>query len=237
MKHFKFLTAENKGPFSGFDFTPFLPKRGKPGRWLPKVDTLDICKSGYHVCREGDLIEWLNARCYEVEIRGDKMLGDNKTVAQQMRFIRLLNLDDVSLRLFAADCAERVLPNFEKQYPGDSRPRRAIQAARDFALGKIDDAAAANDAGAAHAAAGGAARYAASYAATSASYAATSAFAAALAASAASYAASNAATSAAYAASNAATSAAYAAADEERRWQNRRLKKYMYGKIRIERGE
>lgn len=35
------------------------------------------------------------------------------------------------IALFAADCAERVLPIFEREMPGDDRPRRAIEAARD----------------------------------------------------------------------------------------------------------
>ena len=33
--------------------------------------------------------------------------------------------------LFAADCAEQVLPLFERDRPDDSRPRRAIEVARD----------------------------------------------------------------------------------------------------------
>ena len=41
------------------------------------------------------------------------------------------------IRLFAADCAEMVLPIYEKRYPDDSRPRMAIQAARDYANGLI----------------------------------------------------------------------------------------------------
>jgi hypothetical protein len=40
-------------------------------------------------------------------------------------------------RLFACDCAERVLPIYEAQHPGEERPRRAIQAARRFALDEI----------------------------------------------------------------------------------------------------
>src|SRR3989344_2332334 len=31
---------------------------------------------------------------------------------------------------WAADCAERVLPFFEKAYPNDKRPRKAIEACR-----------------------------------------------------------------------------------------------------------
>ena len=46
---------------------------------------------------------------------------------------------DQVMRLMAADFAEAVLPIFEKEYPEDDRPRKIIQAARDFANGKITD--------------------------------------------------------------------------------------------------
>ena len=39
-------------------------------------------------------------------------------------------------RIFACDCAERVLPVFEKQYPENKRPRQAIEIARLYAKGK-----------------------------------------------------------------------------------------------------
>jgi hypothetical protein len=42
-------------------------------------------------------------------------------------------LSPESKRLFAADCAEHVLHFFEKKFPGDKRPRQAIDAARLFA--------------------------------------------------------------------------------------------------------
>ena len=45
-------------------------------------------------------------------------------------------LDDRCWRLFACDCAERVLPIFEKEHPTDKRPRKAIETARLYALGK-----------------------------------------------------------------------------------------------------
>jgi hypothetical protein len=38
--------------------------------------------------------------------------------------------DQRSLATWAADCAERVLPFFEKAYPKDERPRKAIEACR-----------------------------------------------------------------------------------------------------------
>ena len=81
-----------------------------------------------------------------------------------------LNWADKTKRLFAADCAERVLHLFEEKYPEDKRPRKAIRASSDFAYGKISKeelkvlcAAALNAADAAYAAYAAAA-YAAAYA-------------------------------------------------------------------------
>src|SRR3990167_5518641 len=43
---------------------------------------------------------------------------------------------DREIRLFACDCAERVLPLYELRYPDDKRPRLAIEIARKFASGQ-----------------------------------------------------------------------------------------------------
>ena len=40
--------------------------------------------------------------------------------------------DQKILALWAADCAERVLPYFEDKYPDDDRPRKAIEALREW---------------------------------------------------------------------------------------------------------
>lgn len=42
--------------------------------------------------------------------------------------------------LWAADCAERVLPLFEAEAPGDGRPREAIARTRAFGRGELDAA-------------------------------------------------------------------------------------------------
>jgi len=79
-------------------------------------------------------------------------------------------------RFIAADCAELALPIYEREYPGDTRPRQAIEAARAFARGEID--AAASDAASASASAAWAAASAsasAAWAAASAAWAAASA--------------------------------------------------------------
>ena len=53
------------------------------------------------------------------------------------RAVALKSVNDAKIHLFAADCAEMVLPIYEKEYPNDYRPRKAIQAARDYANGLI----------------------------------------------------------------------------------------------------
>jgi hypothetical protein len=41
--------------------------------------------------------------------------------------------DHATVAIWAADCAERVLPYFEEKYPEDTRPRKAIEACREWA--------------------------------------------------------------------------------------------------------
>jgi hypothetical protein len=40
--------------------------------------------------------------------------------------------DQKILAMWAADCAQRVLPYFEEKYPNDDRPRKAIEALHDW---------------------------------------------------------------------------------------------------------
>ena len=103
-------------------------------------------------------------------------------------------------RLFACDCAERVLDLFERQFPDDARPRQAIETARRFAMG---EASAEELARAAEAARADVARAAASAAAWSAAW------------------------SARVAAWEAAWSAARAARKDERNWQAHRLREML----------
>lgn len=68
------------------------------------------------------------------------------------------------LAIWAADCAEHVLPHFEQARPDDDRPRRAIELARAWARGEVRMTESRNAAGHANAAARdlrGAARHAA----------------------------------------------------------------------------
>ena len=139
-----------------------LPRGKRPGKWMPPIADPVPCKRGYHVVTAAQLLTWLElaeATVYRVEVRGALVHDAYKSVVEQARLLGpCLAWNPRVERLFAADCAERVLPIFEREYPTDDRPRKAIAAARAFARGEID-AAARDAAGAAAWAAAGAAAW------------------------------------------------------------------------------
>lgn len=64
-------------------------------------------------------------------------LGLARTSVEKLTIsvLQISGLSDAELRLFAADCAERVLSNFETT-SNDPSPRQAIETARRYALGQ-----------------------------------------------------------------------------------------------------
>ena len=220
MTYYKVLAADGVSSYHGGLGKWFIPKGKRIGKWMPAIKDIRPCERGYHFVNIEQLPQWLGPTLYEIEVRGQIIHQADKSVAEQARLIRKVETwNDKTLRLYAADCAERVLGLYEKQYPKDDRPRKAIQAARDFANGLITkDAAAKAATNAAYAAAFNAAYYAASNAASAAAYTAYTTAAGA------SYAAYTAAAAAGYAAANG-VDAAYAA---EKTWQMERLKHYLF---------
>ena len=79
------------------------------------------------------------------------------------------------LAIWASDCAEHVLPYFERMYPEDDRPRKAIEAARAWEHGDLPMVDARKAAFASHAAARAANNAAAKAAARAAGHAAATA--------------------------------------------------------------
>ena len=186
-----------------------LPETGK---WRSVRGKLVACQRGLHVVTAEQLPPWaaLDAVVWEVETAGDVIDAGDKHVARKARLVRKVGtLDRRTLVTFAADCAERVLPIFEKKYPEDDRPRKAIEMLRRWLAGEASE----SELRAAADAAFDARAYAAR------AYAAEASRAAAAAA-----AADAAAADAAYAAASAAA-AAYAAASraKEQEWQGARL--------------
>ena len=140
IKYYKVLGKDGQ-PCNGGSGKWHLPENGQPGHWMPKIENIIPCVRGYHLCRGEDLIFWINTEIYEAEGNGEFIRhGNTKDVFPEARLIKKITAwNEKNARLFAADCAEHVLPIFEKQYPNDDRPRKAIYAARDFATGKISE--------------------------------------------------------------------------------------------------
>lgn len=141
---FKWLKANGKTTFgrSGWDLPTRNDNGWKPGKWIRAKGELSECENGIHLCRASDLIDWVGERLYRAEADGRRIDARDKIVVRRARLIEPVEtINEKTLRLFAADCAESVLHLFEAQYPDDDRPRKAIGATRQFALGEIGAAA------------------------------------------------------------------------------------------------
>ena len=139
--YYKFLQADNTGEYSGFDYYDYLPKGGKPGKWLPKVESVIMCETGYHVCKKKDLLEWRNENLYIVDVRGEMVEGNDKSAFQQMRFVKRLNgWNEKNLRLASAEIVEKLsLPIWKEYYPNDTTLEFVIEVVKRYAVGKATD--------------------------------------------------------------------------------------------------
>ena len=134
---------------------------GSEGPWtigetraIKDVERIELCKYGYH--SSPTLYDALNYAPGPIAclVEVSESLGfdsdptpkrrksgvtarstNKKNVHAQRTLIKAVNIDK-ELRLFAASCAQHVLYIFEKRHPNDLRPRKAIQAARDYIHGK-----------------------------------------------------------------------------------------------------
>jgi hypothetical protein len=71
MTYYKVISEDNKSCNGGdFDWTPYLPKGTKPGKWTPKIkDTKECCK-GYHVTQYWNMWYKEDCRIFECEVKG-----------------------------------------------------------------------------------------------------------------------------------------------------------------------
>ena len=94
-------------------------------------DELIMCKKGLHCSKtkyqafsyvQGEILA-------KVEVKGKSIKSEDKEVWSNMRIVRAWKWqkkDSVSLAIYSA---QLVLKNFEKKFPKDNRPRKAIEAA------------------------------------------------------------------------------------------------------------
>jgi hypothetical protein len=118
------------------------------GEWMPAIESPVLCERGYHLCRLSDLLKWLNETIWVAEYRGTRVDGGDKIVVPEARLLAGTGWNKRTARLFACDCAEHVLPIYDKARPNDGSVRDCIAVARRFANGKAtaEELAAARDA-------------------------------------------------------------------------------------------
>ena len=122
IRRFKFLKDGLKSNHNGFQW--------ELCKWH-KTECVKLCH-GFN-CSEKifDALSYVKGEILcEVEAKGKHYTGDDKSTWPQMRIIRAWNWtqkDSVALSIFAA---ELVIENYEKIYPDDDRPRKAIEAAK-----------------------------------------------------------------------------------------------------------
>jgi hypothetical protein len=90
-------------------------------------------------CEEGwiKLLSFLNKIEADDEPLELKTILESNGTSDTIWALRAVEDYDKEIHLMAADFAESVLHIFEEKYPEDNRPRKAINAARDFANGLI----------------------------------------------------------------------------------------------------
>lgn len=111
-----------------------------PGEWMEVEGELVPCINGLHLAEgEEQLLQWLGPRIFEATFKGERVDSEAKVVVRRARLLRETAWNDRSARLFACDCAERVLSIWEEEFPDDENPRRCIEVARAFAEGRASE--------------------------------------------------------------------------------------------------
>ena len=101
---------------------------------LNKIKSHSPCEDGWK-----KLLNYLGKTKADDEPLELRTILESNELDDTIWAFRAVEGKDKEIRLFAADCAELVLPNYEKEYPNDDRPRKAIQSARDYANGLISE--------------------------------------------------------------------------------------------------
>lgn len=90
-----------------------------PGDWMPAIEgDLVACKNGYHLAEDKQVLEWLNARLFVAEYRGERLDADSKVVVREVRLVReIVTWTERTARLFAVWCARQALKLRDKPDP------------------------------------------------------------------------------------------------------------------------
>ncbi len=125
---YKSLDVAGRSTYQSFQWK--LPN-GAAAKWMPEwTGTIEPCEGGYHFCRAPNLLDWIGPVLYIGEGAGESAHDDSKITFSRARLLCCVETwNEKSARLFACDCAERVV----HLCGDDPRPRKAIEVARRFA--------------------------------------------------------------------------------------------------------
>lgn len=117
------------------------PYHGGTGTWTPKRwrrvrGALVACENAIHACRRGDLLYWLGPAIWTFEFAEEPIVRENKVYGRTGRILEQVKTwNSRTARLFACDCAERVM-----HFSPDPRVAACISTARRFANGEATGA-------------------------------------------------------------------------------------------------
>jgi hypothetical protein len=103
---YKFLTPGAVGLFSRLAWP--VPVNGRPGAWVEAEGPLEVCRNGIHACGSRDLIDWIDAELWRVELGEPVMESEAGFVAARGRLVsRVGGWDEVAARALAGACVLR----------------------------------------------------------------------------------------------------------------------------------
>ena len=100
--------------------------------WKHFNGTLEMCEAGFHCSKtiyqafsyvQGEILA-------QVEVKGKSIVRNDKEVWESMRVVKTWKWQKKDSVAFAIYSANLVIGIYEKQYPNDNRPRKAIEAAK-----------------------------------------------------------------------------------------------------------
>jgi hypothetical protein len=126
---YKWLKADGSAPIG----------RGKwrPGKWRSVEGELIPCENGLHLCRRQDLLPHISEQLWIAEADTAEMIEHegNKIVVRRARILRRVEtINDCTMRLFACDCADRVV-----LLTKSDKGKNCIAVARRYAHGEATD--------------------------------------------------------------------------------------------------
>lgn len=99
-KYYKVIAANGLSPTKSFNYSDYLPKDGKPGKWLPEIKEAEIRKSGYYASKYWNMWYVEGARIYEVEAE-NVFKSETPGVEKQICCAKMRLLRDVTEELLA----------------------------------------------------------------------------------------------------------------------------------------